>query len=449
MINGRVASSAPLTWQQEWGLNYWIEHWPHWVVPVALRLRGALDVGILQRSLGAILQRHTALRTRLVAANGVWKQQIDDGHEYPLQIRNIVAMPGEDAETATRRLALEFFDKPVDLTAGPLFEARLYALTEQDHVLAIRIHHLVSDAVSTMIFFRELWTFYGILIQGRPAPLSDTPVQYADYAVWQRENSVDGWQENETYWKSALAGSGAVRLPADDTGSTVQPLTSELQSIKFDRTLSCALHQFAKSQRIAPALVGLTSYAVLLSRWSGQRDFVIPFAVSGRFSSSLVEVIGYFAQFLPLRVRVRENELFVDLLRTVSREFVAASQHPDFGRVMSGSPELLEATSFNWLPGNFGSFAPTAWTRRSDCPNVESFPVAASGAKGSKWSWDVFCLLHDASDGICASVQYRSDRFAAGTMARLLADLKVLWEQLVRDPSLRVSSSQRSKLDGR
>lgn len=365
-------------------------------------------------------------------------QAIDPPDGDSLQVISLSDVPIEDREGVAQGLIRDFLTKSIDPSRGPLFEPRLYEIAADDFVLAIQRHHAISDADSAQLLARELWSLYYAYTHGQPSPLQDVKIQYADYADWQLEQRACWNNERGPYWRRKLEHAQRIELPRDYDNDTPCAPPGSL-TFTFDRALSADLHSLAQRERIMPSMVKLAAYAVLLSRWTGQDDFVIPFVFGGRFTARFASVMGLLSQFLPIRIRITGDESFSDLARTTAEEFAAAVRHLDFGRVFTDSSDLLEGTSLNCISGNSGTRPHTDPPRDSDYIRVEPFPVDTGLPQGGMLPADMLYHLFDTDAGIWSWILYRSDRFKHQTMERFLEHQQLLWTYIVHNPRVRTS----------
>ncbi len=439
---------VPLTYIQEWALKHMAHEEDPYICYLFMRLRGVLNVDVLRKSLNSVIQRHDALRTRIVAIDGELKQEIDEPAEYQLDVMKLSGGLEIEIESKARDSIRKFCGRKTDLSVDPLVDYRLMELGDSDHVLAIVINHLLFDTFSAALLLRELWTLYGDFIQGRPSSLSKTPLQYSDYAVWQRDERICWTEKQQSYWKATLAGVAPAQLPIDSGLQNVTRFSCGNARISFDEPLSCALHELARCECTTPGMVVMALYAILLSSWSGQREFILPCVVPGRLHPKHLGMIGLCAQPLPLRMKLTSEGMFVDFLKCVGQEFCSAHRHLDFAKVTRDAPNLFMRTSFHWAPGELEMHALPEWRGRSDCPTIEPFPVEVS--LWSRVPWDAQCLFGaDSRKHIWGHMLYRADLFESHTIDSLFAELRTVSERVVREPRVRVSSLQSSSCSRR
>lgn len=438
----------PLSLQQEWLWNHLRRHpTRNLILTFSVRLIGELRVDVLQKSFETVVHRHESLRTRIVLVDGQLAQMVDASREFRLDPLGVDgSSENQNDEHAARDFVEKFFASWVDMSVGPVLEARLLRLSPRSHVLAIAIHHIVSDAFSMALFFKELWCLYGSYLLGRPSPLDEVPLQYADYAIWQRSTAHDWHENHEAYWTKRLEGAERIRLPPDAGLNNVRPGSPALLQIAFDWRLSVALRALAEREKVAPPTLILAIYAALISSWCKQKNFVIGFNVTGRHRPEHANVMGYFPQILFLRIELTGNETFSELFKLVTQELLAAWTHLDFARIATKTPELYHGTFFQWLswrPGELaGTETPSEWREGNIPLAIEAFSVKRSLPHDAQLDGDILLNFQDTDSGISASGFYRADLFSSETMQRFARELQVVAERAVRSPRARAVTSQ-------
>src|ERR687890_2633295 len=249
----------------------------------AIRVEGILDVEALRKALGAIVARQEGLRTTFAVVDGSPLQVIAPAFDVPLPVEDLSSLPGAEREEAVQRRAHEAARKPFDLERGPLFRARLLRLGEEEHILLISMHHIVSDGWSMGVLWRELGALYGAFSRGGPSPLPELPIQYADYALWQRQwLGGEVLEEQLGYWKEQLAGLHVLELPTDHPRLAVQTHRGARRSLALSESLTGALKVLSRQEGTTLFMVLLGALQVLLSRYSGQEDVAIGTPIAGR-----------------------------------------------------------------------------------------------------------------------------------------------------------------------
>src|SRR5688572_27833418 len=295
------------------------------------RLGGALDEAALKRSLSEIVLRHEALRTVFAEADGSPVQVVAPFGAFALPVEDLSGLSEADREAAVRRRAREEAVRPFDLSAGPLFRAALLRLGEEEHVLLLSMHHIVSDGWSVGVLFRELSALYEAYREGGESPLSELPVQYADYAVWQREQLEGEVLDRQlAYWRERLADAPALlELPTDrprPAGQTYRGATVpvELSPELLERLQALGRSEGATRYRTLPA-----AFQVLLSRYSGSADIVVGTSIAGRTRKEVEELIGFFVNTLVLRTDLSGDPSFREVLRRAREVTLGAYAHQE------------------------------------------------------------------------------------------------------------------------
>ena len=266
-------------------------------------LRGSLDVQALERSLNEIVKRHEILRTSFKNVDGHPVQVISPPQQFNLLVVNLEDHSEEDRETKSYSLITEHANQPFDLGRGPLMRVKLLRLSEQEHVVLLAMHHIISDGWSTGVLFRELRTLYEAYAAGEESPLPELPVQYADYALWQREYlSGEVLNAQVEYWRDRLTGAAPVLdLPADRVRPAVQSFRGAAARVEVSREVSEGLKALAHAEGVTLFMTLLAAFKVLLYRYTGQADIVVGSPIAGRTRAEVKNLIGFFVNTLVLR----------------------------------------------------------------------------------------------------------------------------------------------------
>ncbi|HEY4575612.1 MAG TPA: condensation domain-containing protein, partial [Thermoanaerobaculia bacterium] len=324
----REGQGDPLSFSQErlWFLQRLAPESSAYNVPGALRLRGPLRPGVLARALAEIVHRHEALRTVLrEGAGGVPVQVVLPPPAVPLPVVDL------RAEGEAERLLAQEAARPFDLAAGPLVRALLLRLGEEEHLLAVVMHHAVSDAWSLGILLRELTALYAAFAAGASSPLPALPLQYADYARWQREQLAGERLESElAHWRRALAGAPeTLDLPVDRPRPAAPTNAAGRQPVALPPALAAGLRALARRQGWTPFMVLLAAFDALLARLTDQRDLVVGVPVANRNRLETEGVIGFFTNTLALRLDLAGDPSFRALARRARAAALAAYAHQD------------------------------------------------------------------------------------------------------------------------
>jgi len=326
----------PMSYAQQriWFLDQFQPGSPFYNIPTAMRLTGRLDVDALRRAVNEIVRRHEALRTTFRSIRGEPCQIILPRLTLDLPVVSLEGLPVEEREVAALRLARDEARKPFDLARGPLLRFNLLRLAEDDHVALVTMHHIVSDGWSVSVFVRELSILYAAFSRGLPSPLPELPIQYADFAEWQRE-----WLQGEVlerqyaYWEKQLQGPvPIVELPGDRPRPPVQTANGATLHTKLPRSLIDRLHALSRQEGATLFMTLLAGFKVLLHRYTGLSDLPVGTPIANRTRAELEPLIGIFINTLVLRTRFEDQGgdiTFRELLRRVRQVALQAYEHQD------------------------------------------------------------------------------------------------------------------------
>ena len=323
--------SAPLSFAQQrlWFLDQLEPNSAFYNMPQAIRMSGPLDVGALRRALSEIAARHESLRTSFTVVEGNPVQVIAPAVSVELPVVELAELSESEREAEALRLAREEAQRPFDLERGPLVRASLLRLGGEEHVLLLNMHHIVGDDWSFSVLMRELMALYEAFSQGDPSPLKELPIQYADYAVWQRE-----WLQGEqleaqlAYWKQQLSGAPAVlALPTDRPRPAVPSYQGANDSLALPKQLSEQLRALSQREGVTLYMTLLAAFQTLLMRYSGQEDIVVGSPIAGRTRAETESLIGFFLNTLVLRTSLSGDPSFRELLGRVREVTLGAYEH--------------------------------------------------------------------------------------------------------------------------
>ncbi|EPK8410348.1 amino acid adenylation domain-containing protein [Serratia marcescens] len=298
-------------------------------IPLALSLRGELDLPAWRQSLDALYARHEALRSRFVTVEGQPQAHILPADALPLTVHDLRGR--QDAQSQARQLAQRLTEAPFDLTQGPLVRAALIRLADEEHLFLLTCHHIISDGWSTGILLRELGALYGALRRGDADPLPPLPLQYADYAAWQRRYlTPERLAAQAQYWRETLSDAPALlTLPTDRPRPTVQSFSGGEVPIAIDAELTQALRQFSRQHGGTLFMTVLAAWSLVLARMAGQQELVIgtPEANRGRLETE--SLVGFFVSTLALRIDLRDDPDLPTLIARIRHAVLAARENRD------------------------------------------------------------------------------------------------------------------------
>ncbi|RKH27986.1 non-ribosomal peptide synthetase, partial [Corallococcus sp. CA041A] len=430
----------PLSFAQQrlWFLDQLTPGDASYNLPTALRLTGQVDVESLRRAFEALVTRHDSLRTTFREHQGQTVQHVHAPATWGLPLVDLSALPEAQREAEARRKVEEDAHQPFHLEAGPLLRTALVRLAAEEHLLLVTMHHIVSDGWSMGVLVRELVTFYEAFTQGIAPDLSPLPVQYADFAAWQRQ-----WLQGETlgtqlaYWKQQLAGApSALELLTDHPRPSIQSHEGAALSIQIPRETSEALKALAGREGATPFMVLLAAYQVFLSRYAGQDDISVGSPIAGRTQAETEGLIGFFVNTLVLRARVEPMATFRELLAQVRGTTLAAyeHQHLPFEKLVEAVQPARDASRSPLFQVMFAlQNAPTEELR---VPGL-AFRQVAAEARSAKF--DLTLTLQDSAQGFVGWLEYSTALFKQGTVERMARHLRTLLEAVASRPEQSVA----------
>jgi hypothetical protein len=297
---------------------------------LAIRLEGALSIGTLQETVTEITRRHEALRSFFPSIDGSPIVAVAPKREFPIFFHDYAA----ESETTRQHLQQEIINqearRPFDLANGPLFRVTLLRLSSVEHLLLVALHHIISDGWSLRILLNELMTLYQAFNRGEPSPLPELPIQYGDYAVWQRERLRGATLERLlNYWRAQLGGLTALPLPTDRTPPIEPTYRGNAESLILPQRLVDSLRALARQAGCTLFMVILTAFKVLLHRYTGQTDIVVGVPVAGRTHPATEALIGFFVNTLLMRTDLSGDPTFLEALARVRSTAIAAYAHQE------------------------------------------------------------------------------------------------------------------------
>ena len=322
----------PLSFAQQrlWFLNQLEPESPVYNEPKTLRLKGRLNVAALQRAVDGIVERHEVLRTTYESVKGLPKQVIHEPATVDLSMIDLTGLGERNQEEQLQRVLSEFNRRPFDLGKDWPLRATLIRLAESDHVLILVTHHIASDGWSSDILFGELSALYESYSHARASALNELPIQYADYAVWQREWMQGDVQKGQlSYWRKQLDGAPRLDLPTDRPRPSVQSHAGRAVTFTVSQVLAQGVKQFSRREKVTLFMSLLAAFQTLLQRYTGQDDIVVGSLIAGRNRKAVEGLIGFFVNTLVLRNDFSGNPTFRELLGRIKKTALEAYSHQD------------------------------------------------------------------------------------------------------------------------
>ncbi|HEX7334998.1 MAG TPA: amino acid adenylation domain-containing protein [Pyrinomonadaceae bacterium] len=402
-------------------------------VPGAVRLKGRLDVEALRRTLNEVVRRHEVLRTTFVSVIGQPVQVISPASQVELPVHDLSDLPEEQREAEARLLTQAEAAQPFDLSIGPLVRVQLLRFAEEDHVMLFTLHHIISDEWSTGILVREVAALYEAYIEGRESPLPELEIQYADYAVWQRE-----WLQDEVldqqleYWRQQLGDELPVlQLPTDKPRPPV--LSPQGRTINFivPAQLTAELKKLSNGEGVTLFMTLLAAFKILLWRYSGQSDVVVGTPIADRNQLAIEGLMGLFVNTLVLRTSLSGNPSFRELLGRVREVTLGAYAHRDlpFEKLVE---ELQPERDMNRSPLFQVLFTvQNAAAETLQLPGLEASEITADDETAK---FDLTLGLVRMEGELHGLLQYNTDLFEATTVERIAGHFQSLLATIAKDP---------------
>jgi amino acid adenylation domain-containing protein/HAD superfamily phosphatase (TIGR01681 family) len=429
-----ASKSFPASFAQQrlWFLDQLAPGNPFYNLFTAIRLTGRLNVIALVQSFNVIVRRHEVLRTTFASVEGDLQQVIAPVLTMILSVVDLQSVPKPGRAAVVQRLAVIEAQRPFDLARGPLLRVTVLRLGAAAHVVLLSTHHIAVDGWSIGIFMQELGTLYTAYATEQPASLPALSIQYADFAVWQRQRLQGAVLEAQlAYWKQQLADLPVLQLPTDRPRPAAQTFQGARQSLVLSEPLSEALRALSRRERVTLFMVLLAAFSVLLHRYTGQDDIVVGAPIAGRNHPETEALIGFFVNMLVLRINLAGNPIFRTLLRQVRAVALGASAHQELPfeklveelhpeRDLRGHPLLDVVLNFAAAP-----------RIALELPDLTLCPIELSEST-ERFSLTLHVL--EQQGVLHLSVSYQRALFSAARMTCFLQQLRYLLEQIVAAP---------------
>ncbi|MBW3572598.1 MAG: amino acid adenylation domain-containing protein, partial [Gemmatimonadetes bacterium] len=435
------AGDAPLSFAQErvWFLEQLDPGAATYNLPNAVRIQGPLNAAVLQRALDEVVRRHEALRTVFPSVEGRPVQRVLPHTGLALPMEDLSALPPDAREAALRERVLAESQRPFDLPAGPVFRPALLRLGDDDHALLLMMHHIAGDAWSNGVLFREMAALYEAFAAGRPSPLPELPIQFADFAAWQRSTLDDAEAERLLdLWRERLRGAPVLLdLPADRPRPAVRGSAGGAHRFRLSSEVSDGLRAVARREGATLFHVLLALWSVLLSRHTGQDDLLVGTPLAGRTRRETEGLIGFFVNTRVVRARLQDDPPFAALVRRLSETMQDTDDHPElpFERLVDALVPERELSHTPLIQSVFVlQNVPTAATAFAGL-TLHNLPADSDTAK-----FDLSLVMMEGPDGISGMLEYAADLFDPATAARIAGRFAVLARGAAAAPGVRASA---------
>jgi len=403
-------------------------------IPAAVRLRGRLDLQVLQGCLREIVRRHESLRTTFSLIDDYPRQIVHEPSSLDLEVTDLSHLPDEERRDAADRLAAEEARRPFDLSNGPLIRVRLLRLDEEEQLLVLVLHHIISDGWSMGVLIREAAALYEAYSRGAASPLPELEIQYADYAAWQRQYLTSEVLDQElNYWKERLTGAPPLlELPTDYARPAMQSYRGRDLSFSLPADLSARLAELSQKHQATLFMTLLAAFQALLYRSTGQTDICVGTPIAGRNHSEIEGLIGFFANTLVLRTDLSGKPDFAELLGRVREVCIGAYAHQSlpFEKLVE---ELQPERNLSHMP----LFQVMFVLQNAPAQEVQLSGLTMSGVEipSQTAKFDLLLMLEETAEGLKGVIEYNTDLFEQSTIERLIERYGILLELIVADPA--------------
>jgi amino acid adenylation domain-containing protein len=441
-VSRDAAIPASFAQQRLWFLHELMPGSSAYQLHVSLRIKGPLDVAVLEQTFNEVVRRHEILRTTFATVDGQLVQVIAAAQPFKLRLIDLRdRLPDrslEEREAEARQLAALEARQPFDLARDPVLRVALWQIAPEDHIVSLTMHHIASDEWSMNVLVRESLQIYEAFSAGRPSPLLPLPVQYADYAVWQRRRLEGERLEAElAYWKQQLGdGPYVLNLPTDHARPVIQTSHGVHQPLTFSKTLVDALKALSRQEEATLFMTLLAACKILLHHYAEQTSIIIGTPIADRDQVETEELIGFFVNMLVMRTDLSGDPSFRELLRRVREVALGAYAHQSLPfdklveelkppRDLSRNPLFQAAFTFDSSPPQDLKLA-----------QLEIQPLEI---EGRATRFDLVFALRETGDGLAGAIQYNGDLFNAPRITRMRDHLAMLLEILVVQPETKLS----------
>ena len=440
----------PLSYSQErmWFTAQWESDSAAYNIFDAIVIDGRIDLPALEKSLNEIVRRHEILRTSFVTKDGKPVQRIAPEAQLGIRLIELDHLDVAEREAETQRIISEETDTPFDLAQSPLLRVMLIRQEAERHLLLVSAHHIITDGWSTAVLIQELVALYTAFMRGESSPLPPLPIQYADFAVWQREWLAGERLESEAkFWRAQLDGAPfQLDLPTDKPRPAARSTFGATHHFELSPALSLGVRELSQQERVTPFMVLLAAWSALLGKYSGQEEVLVGSAHAHRSRTELESLIGFFVNTLVLRTNLSGDPRFLELLARVRDVTITAQAHQDLPfeklvdelqleRDLSRTPVYQVAFTFQNAP-EAELTAPGLLLTRLQLPSNTA-------------KFDLTLVITDSEPAMTGELEYSTDLFAEETIVRMVDHLQTLLAEMLEQPQKQLSELSLLKEDER
>jgi amino acid adenylation domain-containing protein/FkbM family methyltransferase len=435
--------NLPLSFAQQrlWFLDQMEPGSPIYNMPAAIRLRGRLDIDALERTLSELVRRHEVLRTTFSSVAGLPVQVVHDPYPVLLPQVDLSLLPDAERDASIKQLIAEEAQSPFDLGRGPLMRATLLRSKVDDCVVLFTTHHIVSDGWSIAVLIDEVANLYEAYLENRPSPLVELPIQYSDFAAWQRQwIGSSAWEADLSYWKQQLADAPfLLELPTDRPRRADQTYSGAVESFVLSPELSESLRELSRKEGVTLFMTMLAAFNTLLYRYTGQDDFLVGTSIANRDKSEIEHLIGFFVNTLVLRAELRGNPSFRELIGRARETALGAYTHQSFPfeklveemrpeRNLTHTPLFQVMIAMHNMP-----------RKELELPGLKLEAINAGTGMAIA---DLGLSIEESGGRMFCLIDYHTDLFDNTTIVRIIGHFQCLLEEIVKDPDKPVSNYQ-------
>jgi hypothetical protein len=442
----------PLSFAQQrlWFVDQLVPGNPAFNVPAAMRLEGRLNLYALMESFKRLIARHEILRTRFETINDLPWQRIEASLDFNLALVDLTLLGEDERRIEGERLSTEEAQLPFDLTKLPLMRAKLIRLNEQEHLLLLTMHHIISDGWSRGVLAREIAAFYEAQARGEEANLRELKIQYGDFAHWQREwLSGEVLEEHLGYWRRQLGrGVPELRLPTDYPRPEKQSYGGGIERFEIGEELSGRLRELSREESATIFMTLLAGFKALLQRYSGQAEIVVGADIANRNREETEGLIGFFVNMLVLKSELGGEMSFREVVRKVKEVSIEGYSYQDvpFEKIVE---EIQPERGLDRSP----MFQVVFVLQNTPMPKLQLPGLALTpvDAKIGGAPFDLIMMVGETDEGLNGSLAYNTDIFKASTIKRMLKDYRKFLEAFAVDPDqplVNISLVSKEEIEG-
>ncbi|MFN6513547.1 MAG: amino acid adenylation domain-containing protein [Nostoc sp. CreGUA01] len=435
----QISQNIPLSFSQQrlWFIDQLYHGSSFYNIPIAFHIKGQLNITALGQSLNEILKRHEIWRTTFKLVNGEPIQEIAGNLTWELPIINFEHLSDTNWEFKVKEIVAKEAAKPFNLAKELLVRATLLCLSEEEHVLLVTMHHIITDGWSCGVFLRELSTLYAAFSTNQPSPLPELPIQYADFAIWQRDRIQGEFLATKLkYWKQQLSGDLPVlQLPTDRPRPTVTTFAGAKQYFTLSTTLTNALKQLSKQQDATLFMSLLAAFNILLYRYTHEEDILIGSPIANRNRAELEGMLGLFVNTLVLRNNLSGNPTFSELLHRIRQVTLDAYAHQDLPFEILVE-ELQPERDLSRNPLYEVMFV--LQNTPTSVQEVSGLTLRNLDFDSGTSQLDIFLSMFESQEGLTGCLEYNTDIFNDTTITQFINNFQTLLANIIANPEQRI-----------